>query len=405
MKSSLNIHLSEHRISMLKEAALNSEPVAGLTHNFYRYPARFSPVFVREAIKLFTEVGDLVFDPFMGGGTSLVEACALGRRAVGTDISGLATFVSKVKTTPLSRRDIEKIMTWTDKVGPKLNLYNLPFRHTEWIKRGYQRNISGKKTWPIRKTLELALSQLNTLVKEPQRLFIRCVLLRTAQWALDCKTTIPQAKEFRRQFFDYLVEMIEGLKAFSADVRTSGMGSHHKNASPALCLQRSVTGIENEFRLMNLPAPRLILTSPPYPGVHVLYHRWQIQGRRETPAPFWIANCHDGMPESFYTFGNRKQRYLRDYFTNLLETFTSAAKVANKNTIMVQMVAFSSPSWQLPEYLKVMERAGFIEVRVPKMGNAKDGRLWRNVPNRKWYAHQRRNARSDLEVVLIHRRA
>ena len=42
----------------------------------------------------------------MGGGTVLVEASSLGRRSVGIDISGLATFVSKVKTTPLSENDI-----------------------------------------------------------------------------------------------------------------------------------------------------------------------------------------------------------------------------------------------------------------------------------------------------------
>jgi hypothetical protein len=39
---------------------------------------------------------------------------------------------------------------------------------------------------------------------------------------------------------------------------------------------------------------KLIVTSPPYPGVHVLYHRWHVDGRRETPAPYWIAGCNDG---------------------------------------------------------------------------------------------------------------
>ena len=50
--------------------------VSGLTHDFYRYPARFSPLFARSAIELFTEPGDTVLDPFAGSGTSLVEALA-----------------------------------------------------------------------------------------------------------------------------------------------------------------------------------------------------------------------------------------------------------------------------------------------------------------------------------------
>jgi DNA modification methylase len=47
--------------------------VTGLTHNFYKYPARFSPSFARQIVLAFSSPGDLVFDPFMGGGTTLVE--------------------------------------------------------------------------------------------------------------------------------------------------------------------------------------------------------------------------------------------------------------------------------------------------------------------------------------------
>lgn len=46
----------------------SADRVSGFTHGFYKYPARFSPVFVRQAILAFTDYGDLVLDPFMGGG-------------------------------------------------------------------------------------------------------------------------------------------------------------------------------------------------------------------------------------------------------------------------------------------------------------------------------------------------
>lgn len=36
-------------------------------HNFYRYPARFSPTFARQIILAFSKPGYLVFDPFMVG--------------------------------------------------------------------------------------------------------------------------------------------------------------------------------------------------------------------------------------------------------------------------------------------------------------------------------------------------
>jgi hypothetical protein len=41
--------------------------VSGLTHDFYRYPARFSPAFARAAIELFTEPdGPVRWTPFFG---------------------------------------------------------------------------------------------------------------------------------------------------------------------------------------------------------------------------------------------------------------------------------------------------------------------------------------------------
>src|SRR5262245_24483164 len=89
--------------------ASDSEPVTGLTHNFYRYPARFSPKFVRSVIEQFSDPGDLVADPFMGGGTTLVEALALGRESVGFDISSLATFIAEVKTTLYSEHEITSV--------------------------------------------------------------------------------------------------------------------------------------------------------------------------------------------------------------------------------------------------------------------------------------------------------
>lgn len=74
----------DHRAALhaIRAAAQNSQPVSGLTHRFYRYPARFSPQFARACIQSFSKPGDTVLDPFMGGGTTIVEAMTLGRRAI-----------------------------------------------------------------------------------------------------------------------------------------------------------------------------------------------------------------------------------------------------------------------------------------------------------------------------------
>ncbi len=91
------------------EAVSSKLPTQGFTHTFYKYPARFSPQFARVAINTFTESGDVVLDPFMGSGTTLVEAFLSGRHAIGTDINSLAHFVTLVKTTVLTRNDFDII--------------------------------------------------------------------------------------------------------------------------------------------------------------------------------------------------------------------------------------------------------------------------------------------------------
>src|SRR2546425_9079634 len=104
--------LTRQQVTRLLEALASSSPVSGLTHRFYRYPARFSPDFVAHAIDVFTQPGDYVLDPFMGGGTTIVEGLASGRRVLGCDINPLSGFLTRVKTTPLSRRDVAALVDW-----------------------------------------------------------------------------------------------------------------------------------------------------------------------------------------------------------------------------------------------------------------------------------------------------
>jgi len=388
-------------ITKLLEAVHSREVVNGLTHGFYRYPARFSPLFARAAIQAFSQPGDVILDPFMGGGTTLVEARVLGRRAIGVDINALAVFVTKVKTSLLSEREIAEVKLWIEDIADNLRLHQSFNQRNSSTELDYPPNLNDKTTWRIRKILKLALDQMNELSGRQQD-FARCALLKTAQWALDCRTEIPNTQQFRQQLLGNLAEMASGAREYAKAVRKAEQSYDLRGSAKVLCLHRSAIGLEEEPRLKNRPAPKLILTSPPYPGVHVLYHRWQIQGRRETSAPFWIADRLDGSGASFYTFGDRKQEGLTTYYEHTLAAFTSLAKLADKRTLILQMVAFSDPSWQLSRYLSTMEQAGFKEIKKPALSNSPDGRLWRIVPNRKWYANQERAKATSKEAVLFH---
>jgi hypothetical protein len=381
----------------LISGARDVEPVRGLTHDFYKYPARFSPAFARAAIEIFTKAGDLILDPHVGGGTSLVEALASGREAVGVDINPLAEFVARVKCIVFSKTELDTLEAWAARASGLIDIHRRSAEFTGYAELGYYKHLDHPLRWRLRKGIEQALARAIRLGTPRLEAFGRCAVLRTAQWALDGTRRYTSIDDFRTSLGEIATQMVQGARELRAAVRENGR-------NPVSVLQRSAAGLENDECLVKMGAPRLILTSPPYPGVHVLYHRWQVDGRKEAPLPFMIANKLDGAGSSYYTMGDRKYPELRTYFENIKATMSSVAALANRRTTIVQMLAFSEPRWQLPRYLETMEDAGLIEVFLPVLRKEADGRLWRDVPSRRWYSQQRGETPGSQEVVLIHQK-
>lgn len=383
-------------------AVHSQERVVGLTHNFYKYPARFSPLFSRAAINIFSDPTDLVTDPFVGGGTTLVEARAAGRMGIGTDISSLAHFVSSVKTRVYDRSDIEYFRVWFETLPEKLNLQNKVARDGLWKSAGYFRNLECGHTWSVRKTLELGVQAAGRIRNAKRQGFVRCVLLRSAQWALDGRKEIPPAKQFREHITATAEKMIRGAEEFSRTASRADRLAPASGKSRSICLHGKADSMAKFIVGGNRDAPKLVVTSPPYPGVHVVYHRWQVQGRRETPAPFWIADKLDGSGEAYYLM-NARRPGLNRYYKGIEDTFSALNSVASRDTTVIQLVAFSDPQSQLPRYLETMTKSGFREYLLSEHVDSHDGRLWRQVPGRKWHANSKGDLASGTEVVLIHR--
>ena len=380
-------------------AARDTSPVTGLTHNFYRYPARFSPVFVRSVIETFSDPGDWVLDPFVGGGTTLVEAMVLGRNALGIDISSLASFICEAKTLVVTDEETAEFERWRSRIPKIINMHAPGIRFKRYAEAGYYRNIDCQEFWRLRKATEQALAAVDRLQLPGAEVLARCAVLRTAQWALDARKRRPSIPVFRDKMCSFSKEIIESARAFRKRWEQISIERRPR----ALSLNRSTAGAHTEELIREVSPPRLIVTSPPYPGIHVLYHRWQVDGRKEAPAPFWIAGTVDGAGSSHYTMGDRKNPGLRSYFENLEASFSSVAAIAGPETTIVQLVAFSDVEWQLPKYLDVMERCGLVEERPWGLMDG-DARLWRDVPNRKWHASQRSRSPGAREVVLVHKK-
>lgn len=71
------------------------------SHSFHAFPAKFPPQLPRKFISALTQEGEVVLDPMMGSGTTVLEAYLLNRQAIGFDIDPLALLLTQVKVCPL----------------------------------------------------------------------------------------------------------------------------------------------------------------------------------------------------------------------------------------------------------------------------------------------------------------
>lgn len=77
------------------------------THIYFKYPCRFIPEIPRWAIKKYLgNKKGVIFDPFAGSGTTLLEGVINKHDSYGTEIDSIAKLIIKVKTTALTKDQI-----------------------------------------------------------------------------------------------------------------------------------------------------------------------------------------------------------------------------------------------------------------------------------------------------------
>lgn len=80
-----------------------------LTHDYHSYFAAFPPQLVSKLLEKYSKEGDVFLDPFMGGGSSVVEGFRAKRKTIGSDISNFSKFLNQTKSKPIkiNEKDFE----------------------------------------------------------------------------------------------------------------------------------------------------------------------------------------------------------------------------------------------------------------------------------------------------------
>lgn len=117
------------------------------THCIHTYPAMMIPQIARRLIYLYGKNAKTLLDPFMGSGTSLVEASLTShiKEAYGFDLNPLAVLISKVKTTKIDPKKLDEELA---KILKSKEHGDLPkFKNIEfWFKPKVIENLAILKT-------------------------------------------------------------------------------------------------------------------------------------------------------------------------------------------------------------------------------------------------------------------
>lgn len=109
-------------IELGKTYAIAQSNPNSYTHNYFKYPCKFIPEIPRWAIRKYAiDDSKLIFDPFSGSGTTLLEGIIHNHSTFGTEIDDIAKLLIKVKTTPLNAEQIDTAKNLLQKILQRIN--------------------------------------------------------------------------------------------------------------------------------------------------------------------------------------------------------------------------------------------------------------------------------------------
>jgi hypothetical protein len=249
-------------------------------HSWYRFVLSYPPHLVRQYCERF-ELGSksLVFDPFCGTGTTLVEAKKNGIPSVGCDAHPFAALVSRVKTnwnldTSVLRRLMSRICQATDKLLAQNGLEQLSFEtaliqetrplgflglsddEEKLLPAGFVSVRPMQRLLLLRKAIMVVTESFETAIREFFLLALGHVIANGAgNFAFGPEIYRTKPKEdydVTGHYARQIMQMIEELD------KMRNNGQANTPARVIECDSRTLAGVAQ-----NLSA---VITSPPYPN-------------------------------------------------------------------------------------------------------------------------------------------
>ncbi|MFN4256242.1 MAG: DNA methyltransferase, partial [Saprospiraceae bacterium] len=232
------------------------------THCFHNYPAMMIPQIAGRLLDLYGKVGDTLFDPYCGTGTSIVEANLRSINGIGTDINPLARLITKSKSTPISMQVLDLFLRdFNDYIFQfKFGVNNPEFEVPDFP------NIDFWFTPEVKFHLAVIKKYIDRIENEDVANFFRVAfsetireasLTRNSEFKL-FRMTAEQMQRFAPDVFALferkLIRNRNGLKEFVENIKSK--------AGNRICDFNTIYGVPEQ--LIAKDSIDLVVTSPPY---------------------------------------------------------------------------------------------------------------------------------------------
>jgi hypothetical protein len=229
------------------------------------YRACFKPQLPRFFIERLTNPGDTVYDPFMGRGTTLVEAALLGRIPFGNDVNPLSVVMTRPRLTPPTLAEVaERIGTIPLDAPGEMPEDLLAFYHPETLKAisSLKRHLMKKRESGRMDTLDewIAMVALNRLTGHSNGFFSVYTLPPNQAVSVASQRKINDRRQQTPEPRDVPKLILKKTRQLLGDVRPEDTAALHRAGREAKLL----TGLAAQTPDIPSASVDLVVTSPPF---------------------------------------------------------------------------------------------------------------------------------------------